>query len=140
MNGGIGSNGGIGGIGSNGNNSVNSSSNLISFLFRLQVSTKMFHWQTRSYAVHVATDKLFDDVIRLTDDIIEQYMGLYGRPRMSANVTVPVTNMTKGSMTRLLRDGIAYLSTRLPKDQHIQSLRDDLTGAMAKVLYLLTMN
>lgn len=48
---------------------------LISMLFQLQVAVKLFHWQTHSYAAHVETGKLFDNIVELTDEIIEQYIG-----------------------------------------------------------------
>lgn len=120
-------------------NSANSASNIIAYLFKLQVATKMFHWQTTSYAAHVDTGALYDKIVDLTDEIIEQYMGVYGRPTMTANASVSVPNMTRAQMMSMLRDGIRYLTTRMPRDSHIQNLRDELTGAMAQALYLLTM-
>lgn len=122
------------------NNSVNSASNIVKFLFTLQIAVKMFHWQTRSYAVHIETGQLFGKIVDLTDDIIEQYMGVYGRPRMNSNASITIPNMTKSAMVSMLRDGMTYLSRRMPRDTHIQNLRDELAGAMAKALYLLTMS
>lgn len=124
---------------SNKSNTSNSASSIVVYLFSLQVATKLMHWQTRSYAAHQAMGTLFDRIIELSDELIEQYMGTYGRVRMAANASVPVPNMTKAAMVSTLRDGIAYLNTRLPRDPHIQNLRDELTGAMAKALYLLSL-
>jgi hypothetical protein len=122
-----------------GKNAPDTGANIVLYLFRLQLATKMFHWQTTSYAAHAATDKLFASIVSLTDEIIEQYMGVYGRPRMPAGAAVPVPNMTPAAMAATLRDGIAYLRTRLPNDSHIQNVRDELTGAMAQAQFLLTM-
>lgn len=121
-------------------NAPNSEANIVLFLFRLQLATKMFHWQTSSFAAHMAADKLFGSITELTDSIIEQYMGVYGRPRMPANASVPVPNMTAAAMEKMLREGITYLRARMPRDSHLQNLRDELTGAMAKALYLLTLS
>lgn len=121
------------------NQNANTGPNLVSFLFQLQISVKMFHWQTRSYAVHVASGQLFDRVVELTDAFIEQYIGTYGRPRMASNASVSVPNMTKSAMLSMLRDAMSYLSTRVPRDSHLQNLRDELTGELAKMVYLLTL-
>lgn len=120
-------------------NTANTPTNIIAFLFGLQVAVKMFHWQTSSYAAHVETGKLFDTIVEVTDELIEQYMGVYGRPRIAPGTTVAVSNMTAETMSQTLRDGIDYLNRRLPRDSHIQNLRDELTGHMATALYLLTM-
>lgn len=122
-----------------GTNNGNSASNIVTYLFGLQVAAKLMHWQTRSYAAHQATGGLFDKIIELTDEIIEQYMGTYGRLRMLPGASVPLPNMTKAAMIQTLRDGITYLNTRLPRDPHIQNLRDELTGEMAKATFLLTL-
>ncbi len=117
----------------------NSASNIVSFLLQLQIGVKMFHWQTRSYAAHAEAGRLFDKIIALTDEIVEQYMGVYGRPRMAADAAVAVPNMTKAAMQEALRAGIEYLGRRMPPDAHIRNLCDELAGEMAKALYLLTM-
>lgn len=121
------------------NRGVDTPANIVAFLIRLQVATKMFHWQTRSYAAHTATGKLYDEIVERTDSIIETYMGTYGRIRMPSNVTVPVPNMTTKSMKSMLRDGMTYLSTRMPTDSHIATERDELLKAMATTLYLISM-
>lgn len=120
-------------------NTANSGAGLVAFLFRLQIGVKMSHWQTRSYASHMDTGALFDSIVKLTDDIIEQYMGVYGRPRMPASASVPVPNMTKSTTVALLREGITYLRTRMPPDPNLRNLADELAGEMAKALYLMTM-
>lgn len=117
----------------------NSGADLVSFLFGLQIAIKMFHWQTDSYAAHVESGALFGKIVDLTDEFIEQYMGIYGRPRMPAKASAPIANMTPTAMQKTLRDGIAYLKTRVPADNHLQNVRDELSGEMAKALYLLTM-
>lgn len=120
-------------------NAANTGAGLVAFLFRLQIGVKMSHWQTRSYAAHMDTGALFDSIVKLTDEIIEQYMGVYGRPRMPASASVPVPNMTKSATVALLREGITYLRTRMPPDPNLRNLADELAGEMAKALYLMTM-
>ena len=112
---------------------------LIKVLMQVQIATKMFHWQTRSHSAHAATGELYDDVIKYTDELIEQCMGVYGRPRMAPNTVVAIPNMSKSDMNSLLRQAIEYLGgPAVPPDTHLQNVRDELTSAMSKTLYLLT--
>lgn len=119
---------------------VASGPELVAYLFQLQIAAKMMHWQTRSYATHVAIGGLFDKIVELTDDIIEQYMGTYGPVTMPRTATLTVPNMTKAAMQAALRQGIAYLNARMPRDPYLQNMRDSLTSEMAKALYLLTLS
>ncbi len=121
------------------NNKINSAPGIVTFLFQLQVATKMFHWQSKKYAEHIAVGELYDTITDLADEIIEMYMGAYSRPRMPAAARVVIPNMTRTDMVDLLHSGIAYLSTRMPRDGFLRNKCDELTGAMAKVLYLLTL-
>lgn len=123
----------------NNNTSPNSASNIVAYLFKVQVAIKMFHWQTRSYAAHQDMGALFDKIVELTDELIEQYMGVYGRVRMASNASISVPNMTKAATTQMLRDAIRYLGSRMPRDPNLANIRDELTGEMAKALYLLSM-
>jgi DNA-binding ferritin-like protein len=112
---------------------------LIKVLMQVQIATKMFHWQTRSYSAHAATGELYDDVVKYTDELIEQLMGVYGRPRMAPNTVVTIPNMSKSDMNSLLTQTIDYLSgPAVPPDTHLQNVRDELTSAMARTMYVLT--
>lgn len=109
------------------------------FLFQVHVAAKMLHWQTTSYAVHKATDALAERIQQLTDTLMEQIMGTYGRPKMAGGATIEVPNMTKGALVSLLRQGMEYLSSAgLPRDTHIQNTLDEVKREMATTLYLLT--
>lgn len=120
-------------------NSSNGGSGLVAYLFKLQIEVKMFHWQTRSYAAHVGMGELFDKIVALTDELIEQYMGLYGRVRMASNASVAIPNMTKTGIRQTLRDAMPTLDARVPRDSNLQNIKDELTGEMAQALYLLSL-
>ena len=36
------------------------SENIVKFLFHMTTTIKLYHWQTQSYSVHKATDKLYE--------------------------------------------------------------------------------
>lgn len=114
---------------------------MVTFLFQLQIATKMFHWQTRTYAHHVAAGTLYDAIVSLTDRIMEQFIGTHVRPRMPPRATVGVPNVSAADMKDMLRHGISFLSgPNMPADANIRPLCDELAGVMAQTLYLLEMS
>ena len=48
-------------------------------LMQVQCQVKVFHWQTKIYAKHIALDRLFDSIIDNIDEFTETAMGKYGR-------------------------------------------------------------
>jgi hypothetical protein len=48
---------------------------VISSFFRLQLSVKMLHWNTKNYNIHKITDKLHQDLLAINDRIVETYLG-----------------------------------------------------------------
>lgn len=39
----------------------------------------LLHWRTSSYAVHIALNKYYDNLLSLVDNFVETYQGKYGR-------------------------------------------------------------
>lgn len=113
---------------------------LIQKLFELQIDAKMYHWQTQSYANHKAVGELYDTIIASTDEMIEVAMGRSGRPKVGPKASVRVRNMTKKDMIDSLQSALKYFDKlNLVNSKEMGALRDDLLGAVAKTLYLLTL-
>lgn len=51
---------------------------LFSLLLNSATQAHIFHLQTDSYAVHKALGSYYEDVVDLTDSLIESYQGKYG--------------------------------------------------------------
>lgn len=50
----------------------------VSRMFALRDSTHLAHWNTRSYAEHVALGEFYDELIDKVDTVIEAYQGCFG--------------------------------------------------------------
>ena len=50
----------------------------VSRMFALRDSTHLAHWNTRSYAEHVALGDFYDELIDKVDTIVEAYQGCSG--------------------------------------------------------------
>ena len=51
---------------------------LVSCLFHSRTQVHVFHLQTNSYAEHKALNEYYDEIVELTDGLIETFQGKYG--------------------------------------------------------------
>jgi hypothetical protein len=57
---------------------ANEIANFVSTLFASRTQAHIFHLQTTSFAKHKALNEYYDEIVGLTDGIIESYQGRYG--------------------------------------------------------------
>jgi len=118
----------------------------INFFFLLREQIKLYHWQTRSFSRHNATDELIEALDVSIDKYVEVYMGKYGRPKMtSATNTVRVKNMAESSAASFIKAGIKYLEGPLvkrlkPADTDLVNIRDEMLAELNKLLFLFTLH
>ena len=53
-------------------------SKLVSYLFHSRTQAHVFHLQTPSFAAHKSLNDYYDEIVELTDGLIESYQGKYG--------------------------------------------------------------
>ena len=132
----------------NKNNSLNSNNSatgkMVLFMFELQLGTKMFHWQTSSYANHKATDKLLGKLADLTDSFLEKYFGLFGRPVLRTESSISVENMNKTKFLKLISTADEYfrgpIKKLISKNSELMNIRDEMLAELDQTKYLLTLN
>ena len=116
--------------------------NIISFFLTLQAQLRILHWQTSSYARHMAYGSTYDTIEELADDFIETYQGKYGR--ITAEEIINVKNIVAEDLNVMIGEAIQALigldSTVLKEsDSDLKSIRDDVVVALNKLRYLLTL-
>ncbi len=118
----------------------------IHFFLHLRDQIKLYHWQTRIYARHIATDKILEKLEKNIDSFVEVYIGKYGRPKLSGkNTTITLQNISEAGATRLIKSSIKYLQTFLTKslqpatDSDLLNIRDEIIGDLNQLLYLFTL-
>lgn len=123
---------------------IEKKSSLFSIFFDLQINTKTFHWLTKSYPKHKATDKLYENLNDNIDKFIEVYIGKYNRPDIKQE-TVIFKNMNDNEFIEYLKKNIKFFEKDLLKyisinDTDLLSIRDDIIADMNQTLYLFTLN
>lgn len=122
------------------------SANDIQFFFTMREQIKLYHWQTKSYSRHKATDAVIDALDASIDKYVEVYMGKYGRMKMtSGNATTHVSNLSETSIIKFIKKCINYLNTDLVKklkeyDTDLVNIRDEMLAELNQLLYLFTLH
>lgn len=117
----------------------------IHFFLHLRDQIKLYHWQTRIYSRHIATDKILETLEKSIDSFVEVYIGKYGRPRITGkNATITLQNLTEAGATRLINASVKYLQGPLtkslqPSDTDLVNIRDELIADLHQLLYLFTL-
>ena len=117
----------------------------IHFFFHLRDQIKLYHWQTRVYSRHIATDTILGKLDKSIDEYVEVYIGKYGRPKVTGkNAIVTVHNLTESGAVRLVNAAIKYLQgtltkTLTPSDTDLMNIRDEMIADLNQLLYLFTL-
>ncbi len=117
----------------------------IHFFLNLRDQIKLYHWQTRVYSRHIATDKILESLEKSIDSYVEVYIGKYGRPKISGkNASITLHNLTEAGAVRLVGAAIKYLQGPLtkslkPSDNDLMNIRDEMVADLNQLLYLFTL-
>lgn len=118
--------------------------NLLTDLLTLQNQLKVFHWQTKSYAQHIAFGEAYNTLGELIDEFIEIFQGKYGRIKAKETFVVELHNLQDDFKT-VINANIEYLTADIPKaldakDTDLLNIRDEMLAVLNKLKYLLTLS
>lgn len=111
---------------------------------------KVFHWSTKSYSKHKATDELYERMNDKMDRFVEVYMGKDGKrisvwnqhmQLMHGHDATTASNDFK-QVVHTFREFLINLERCLDpsKDSDLLNIRDDLIGDVNQFLYLYTLS
>lgn len=121
------------------------SADQIHFFLHLRDQIKLYHWQTRVYARHIATDQILEKLEKNIDSFVEVYIGKYGRPKLTGkNTTITLQNLSEAGATRLITSAIKQLQGSLMKslkeyDADLINIRDEIVADLNQLLYLFSL-
>jgi hypothetical protein len=109
-------------------------------ILTFELSLRLYHWTTSSFAHHKATDELANYIHSWIDSFVESWSGSttreLGPVAQRPQITMDVPLWTEDSATRHIQDmRDRAMAWHIP-DQALSSLRDDLVAALEKTIYL----
>jgi hypothetical protein len=119
-------------------------SRIVAMFLEMLNTVKLFHWKTKSYAAHKASDKLYKNLGEKIDRFIEVLLGkCQTRVDMIENrihlVDIQNTDTMKEKLFEyrsFLIDINQYLDHK--RDSDLLSIRDDILADINQTLYLLS--
>jgi hypothetical protein len=116
---------------------------IVTVFFNIRDQVKMYHWQTKSFSEHKATDELVGKLDTNIDTFVEVYMGRYGRPLIKK--TLPVKNLTVTGIRGFITRSSKWLETSLPRmlkktDSDLLNVRDEILADLNQIKYLFTLS
>lgn len=102
----------------------------------------LLHWNTQSYAEHMALGGLYDYVHDFKDGVIEKLMGYVGK-RVTSLTIAPISSLTSSSavvadLMTFAHDLKVWAGNNNYDD--VENLAQSLSGEAAKTKYLLTLS
>lgn len=115
---------------------------IVTAMMTIRDQIKLYHWQTRMFSRHKATDDLVASLDTNIDTFVETYMGKYGRPKVSA--PIKISNFSESGARAFVERQRTFLSQVLPRklrrdDTDLLNIRDEILGSLNQVLYLFTL-
>lgn len=118
---------------------------IISSFIGIQSQLRVLHWQTQSYAKHVAYGATYEALDPLIDAFMETYMGKYGRIALEGDDdSIQLSNIGEMNPDEFLGTVTAFLCSfnnklNANQDTDLLNLRDEMLAEINKLKYLLTL-
>ena len=95
---------------------------------------KLFHWNTKSYSQHMASDSLYEELTKSIDTLVESFL----QQRIPIQSTITLCTNPMMFMKKLTQFKNYMNEVDLPNE--LLSLRDDIVVALDQFQYRLTLN
>jgi DNA-binding ferritin-like protein len=111
---------------------------IVRFFFTLQLNMKIYHWNTKSFARHKASDEFGGKLLPLVDKFVEVFIGKYKVKPMPNTIKISEGFVTDDGSESLLEKAREYLEKLNSKinDSELLNIRDELLGEVNQTLYL----
>lgn len=120
-------------------------STLLTTFLTFQSQVRIYHWRTRSYARHVASGNLYEDIDKLIDRFIETLQGKTERITYE-QITIKLFPLKDEEMVELLHNFAIFLEEKveaflkkLGNSTDLQNIRDEMVGKVNQTKYLFSL-
>jgi hypothetical protein len=125
-------------------------SNLIVIFLSVLDQIKIYHWQTLSYAKHVASDNLHKNLSKNIDKFVEVLLSkINSRFTLRPNEQISLVNLDDNNIIEILTRFKEYLNRMnfsitptltLKESSDLMTIRDEMLVNIEQTLYLFTLN
>ena len=112
---------------------------LICHFLQILNQLRILHWQTESYARHIAYETAYNNLSGLIDTFIESYQGKNKKIKIISQIELMNID---GDVNAFISDNISFLTDDLPiddRDVGLLALRDEMVTELDMLRYRLTL-
>lgn len=113
---------------------------------QFQNQLRLLHWQTNSYAEHMAFGGCYDAINDIIDTLVEAIQGKYGRIMLGGIDSIQISDYSNLKLNIFILDMETFFSKEIftcgidqTKDSEIDNILQELSGEISKLKYLLTL-
>jgi hypothetical protein len=109
----------------------------VSTLFASRTQAHIFHLQTQSFSQHSALNTYYDEIVGLTDGLIESYQGKYGIIR---GYSSPSSFREDDDTIKYFEGLVKYVELtreKISQDSYLQNQVDEIVALLESTLYKL---
>ena len=120
---------------------------IVSMFLQMLNTVKLYHWKTKSYSQHIATDTLYSDINSSVDTFVEILLGKTGeRVNLTKQRSLPLVDFNNVDSFKKevekYKDFLIGMSNdsnlSMQRNTDLLNTRDELLGHLNKFSYLLT--
>ena len=119
----------------------NNFSDFVGYLKSSFDQSVVWHHQTDAYAVHKALNKFYDNILDLTDGLVESVSGIHGRPK-DYEIDEPVNYKNPEQVINYFKscyDMIQKDRKEIYQETWVQNQVDEIAALFGQTLYLLSL-
>jgi hypothetical protein len=112
---------------------------LISYLIHSRTQAHVYHLQTPSFAAHKALNKFYDEIVGVTDSLVESYQGKYGIITGYGNIALQEYQSCEAIIVFFETLCMYVEKSRqiLPQDSYLQNQIDEIVALIKSTIYKL---
>jgi DNA-binding ferritin-like protein len=115
---------------------MNDAAEFLLVLLHSATNTHLLHWQSKSYAEHVALGKYYEEIPELVDQLAEAMMGKYDTTAQFP-VMYHAPAATAKEELEALKVYVERSRQAMPQDSELQNLIDEIAQLIDSTLFLL---
>ena len=121
-------------------------STLLTTFLTFQNQVRIYHWRTHSYARHVSSGNLYEEIDELIDKFIETLQGKTERITYD-QITVKLFPLQDDEMVELLTNFAVFLEEKVEaflkkvgNSSDLKNIRDEMVGKVNQTKYLFSLD
>lgn len=123
---------------------MDGANHIVAYLLAMHDTVRLYHWQTKIQARHVATCQLLGTLLPLIDTMVETYMGRYQRPHFRGVCVLEISELSDEHATEKLQAYGRWLKVDFPSlvkphDTDLLNIRDEMLSIIHQTLYRFTL-